>query len=201
MSSDLLLPAELIDTLVMMSTAQLSAMPFGPALLLVRAPTDDAGLSALAQLADSVRGGTVQEPEAVHSTGEMPRISPISRQEQPDLDAVGLLAALDQKIHVVVPLPLREGGRLRLGRSPEAGIQILDASVSGEHAEFSLDGGALTVTDLGSKNGTRHNGNALVPGRREWLQPMDELTFGRIEGFLCEPRALRAFLLQARRTS
>lgn len=42
-----------------------------------------------------------------------------------------------------------------VGRRPGSGLQILDASVSGKHAEFITISGSVHVRDLGSTNGTR----------------------------------------------
>lgn len=46
----------------------------------------------------------------------------------------------------------------RIGRSSSNGVQLLDSSVSREHAELVRDGARITVRDLGSRNGTRVNG-------------------------------------------
>lgn len=62
-----------------------------------------------------------------------------------------------------------------LGRSAEAGIRILDSSVSRRHCEFSEKEGRLFVRDLGSKNGFRVNGRDAVEC---WLMPGDTLSLG-----------------------
>ena len=46
----------------------------------------------------------------------------------------------------------------RIGRASGNTVQLLDATVSKEHAEFTLDGDHWFVRDLGSRNGTRVNG-------------------------------------------
>jgi serine phosphatase RsbU (regulator of sigma subunit) len=54
----------------------------------------------------------------------------------------------------------------RLGRASGNAIQLLDSTVSKEHAEFALAGERWTIRDLGSRNGTRVNGrdaHAPVP--------------------------------------
>jgi S1-C subfamily serine protease len=55
-----------------------------------------------------------------------------------------------------------DGSQLTVGRHPGAGLQLdplLDLSVSGLHAELSLDGsGEWVLRDLGSRNGTFVNG-------------------------------------------
>src|SRR5204863_7494669 len=46
----------------------------------------------------------------------------------------------------------------RLGRASGNAIQLLDSTVSKEHAELALAGERWTIRDLGSRNGTRVNG-------------------------------------------
>ncbi len=56
------------------------------------------------------------------------------------------------------------GAPLRAGRSSSNGVQLLDGTVSKEHAEFAEAGGRWTVRDLSSRNGTRVNGvDATAP--------------------------------------
>ncbi len=53
---------------------------------------------------------------------------------------------------------------LRAGRSSSNGVQLLDGTVSKEHAEFLEQAGRWTVRDLSSRNGTRVNGvDATAP--------------------------------------
>src|SRR6202008_3240596 len=51
-----------------------------------------------------------------------------------------------------------ETERTGLGRSSRNTIQIVDSTVSKEHAEIARQGDRYTVRDLGSRNGTRVNG-------------------------------------------
>jgi hypothetical protein len=60
-------------------------------------------------------------------------------------------------------------GETAAGRAAEADIFLEDVTVSRHHAVFVVDGEGLTVTDLGSTNGTyvngrRHETAALAPG-------------------------------------
>lgn len=50
---------------------------------------------------------------------------------------------------------------LVIGRDPQAGIRILDHGVSRRHARLRIRGGRVRLTDLGSTNGTWHNGRRL----------------------------------------
>jgi FHA domain-containing protein len=63
------------------------------------------------------------------------------------------------------------------GRRPGNGVQILDASVSGRHAEVVLDEKGVLLRDLGSTNGTRI-GTERVSERR--LAHGDEVLFGNV---------------------
>ncbi len=49
-----------------------------------------------------------------------------------------------------------------IGRSPDADLVLVDETVSRHHARLAGDREALTVTDLGSSNGTTLNGNPMV---------------------------------------
>lgn len=67
-------------------------------------------------------------------------------------------------------------GETAAGRGSESDIYLEDVTVSRHHAVFKIDGDGLTVTDLGSTNGTyvngrRHETAALAPG--------DELMLGK----------------------
>ncbi|MCU0684229.1 MAG: sigma 54-interacting transcriptional regulator [Polyangiaceae bacterium] len=58
------------------------------------------------------------------------------------------------------PYPLRRGS-LSLGRGTHADVGLEDGRVSREHARVSYDGRRWTVEDLGSRNGTYVDGNAV----------------------------------------
>jgi pSer/pThr/pTyr-binding forkhead associated (FHA) protein len=51
--------------------------------------------------------------------------------------------------------------KLVLGRGHEADIRFEDAEMSAEHAVIEFTGDGFRVCDLGSKNGTRVNGEAI----------------------------------------
>jgi S-DNA-T family DNA segregation ATPase FtsK/SpoIIIE len=59
-------------------------------------------------------------------------------------------------------------GRHVLGRGAEATVALDDPDVSRRHAAVEIGGGAVTVADLGSTNGTRLNGEDLGPSPRSW---------------------------------
>src|SRR5580658_9588795 len=61
--------------------------------------------------------------------------------------------------------PLPPAGSIVIGRSADVQLRVEHASVSRRHAQLVIDGGALSVEDLGSHNGTRVNGE-LTDGPR-----------------------------------
>jgi pSer/pThr/pTyr-binding forkhead associated (FHA) protein len=58
------------------------------------------------------------------------------------------------------------GGRIVVGRSPEADLRLDDEAVSWNHLEIELRGEVLMATDLDSRNGTALNGEPLDRPRR-----------------------------------
>lgn len=71
-------------------------------------------------------------------------------------------------------IALREGDNL-IGRGPDAQIRIDNPEVSRRHARLNLAGDTVTLEDLGSKNGTHHNGKRvdrpveLADGDEIWI--------------------------------
>src|SRR5687768_16209592 len=70
-------------------------------------------------------------------------------------------------------------GRSTIGRKPDNDIVIADPSASRVHAAFELDHAneAVTVSDLGSRNGTYVNHERLKAPYR--LQPNDQVRIGQ----------------------
>ncbi len=60
--------------------------------------------------------------------------------------------------------PLREGRNI-IGRDPGAQIRLDSAAVSRRHAVVSVSGEEVVLQDLGSRNGTRVNGEKLEAAR------------------------------------
>jgi hypothetical protein len=63
-----------------------------------------------------------------------------------------------------------------IGRLPDCVVALSDPNVSRHHAEVRREGGEVTVTDLGSTNGTRVNG---APVHHRQLSDGDVVTIGR----------------------
>jgi pSer/pThr/pTyr-binding forkhead associated (FHA) protein len=72
-----------------------------------------------------------------------------------------------------VPFAVEE---LTVGRAAASGIRFTDRDVSRRHARFVRSGGGVLVEDLGSRNGTRVNGERLEGRRR--LRPGDLVEIG-----------------------
>lgn len=68
--------------------------------------------------------------------------------------------------------------RTLVGRSPACTIRIDDNRVSGEHASLWWREGRWWIRDLGSRNGTRVDGEVLAPGQESALREGTELAFG-----------------------
>ena len=75
---------------------------------------------------------------------------------------------------------LRAGVQLVVGRAPSSDIAIFDPTISRRHAELQVDETGLRVRDLGSSNGTFHNGNRLDDEEPVKLAPGDTITFGKV---------------------
>jgi len=67
-------------------------------------------------------------------------------------------------------------GNTIAGRSADAAIFLPDVTVSREHVRFAVDNTSLSMSDLGSTNGTYVNGQRLVAGV---LKEGDELMIGK----------------------
>lgn len=70
------------------------------------------------------------------------------------------------------------GEEVRIGRGPENDIRLSDPSVSRNHAVIERDPHGWAIRDLGSTNGTRHNGARI---HRVPLAPGDRLKIGSFE--------------------
>lgn len=80
------------------------------------------------------------------------------------------LLLVDDRRMVVGP------GGATLGRSRECDLVLSDPNVSRQHAELRPRGGSWVLTDLGSTNGSRINGNPVE--RSEVVRPGDEIELG-----------------------
>ncbi len=67
-------------------------------------------------------------------------------------------------------------GNTIAGRAADAGIFLPDVTVSREHVRFSVDTSGLSMSDLGSTNGTYVNSQRIAAGM---LKEGDELMIGK----------------------
>ncbi|WP_405058410.1 DUF1707 domain-containing protein [Kribbella sp. NBC_01505] len=84
---------------------------------------------------------------------------------------------------IVVPaaqlaLPPSGSATVRIGRGDGATLRLGDISVSRHHAELRHVGDGWMVRDLGSMNGTQHNGRRITTPVR--VRPGDHLSFGAV---------------------
>ena len=70
---------------------------------------------------------------------------------------------------------------ITIGRVEDNTQQIEDASVSSHHAVLALRGHDYVLTDIGSTNGTRVNGQDLTPDTERPLMDGDQIRFGHVE--------------------
>lgn len=193
-------PPELVASLMEAPPQQLDELPFGSLVLVVRAP-DDADALFMADLVQSALKDA--PPSRTQSnwmpTSEFPTV-PAIQAEPNDADQIELLSELTAAPHCVVPLRGSER-TIDIGRAPDSDIRLSDPSVSARHAQLLISEGGTRFVDLDSKNGSSVNGRRVRADEQLWLQSMDRLSFGRIHGFVCDPRALRGVLRQGIRIS
>ncbi len=93
----------------------------------------------------------------------------------------------------VLALPV---GPLLVGRALRCGLIVEHASVSKEHAQVTRDAkGGITVTDLGSTNGTFVGGKRLDPKAPAAVPPDETIRFGRASIYqLLDPPGMFGYL-------
>jgi hypothetical protein len=72
-------------------------------------------------------------------------------------------------------------GGATIGRSRECDIVLADSNVSRRHAEVRPRGDGWTITDLGSTNGVKVNGQAVRPHHPHPVAPGDQLDVGTVD--------------------
>jgi predicted component of type VI protein secretion system len=73
---------------------------------------------------------------------------------------------------------LPEQGSVLLGRGPETDSRFTDVRVSGSHCRVYAERGRITITDIGSTNGTFVNESVLAPDELRDLAPGDIIRLG-----------------------
>lgn len=105
-------------------------------------------------------------------------------------------ASLDAIILEIRPKRGPASNRISVGRSPEADIVLLDESVSRYHAELAWgpDRERCVLTDLGARNGTSVDGEAMTPNGKRELSPGAVVTFGALTTRFYSSKAFLAWL-------
>ncbi len=93
-----------------------------------------------------------------------------------------------------------EQARITLGRGAGADVRLPHTSVSDQHAAIRLESEGYVVVDGDSTNGTRVNGEKLVPGRKKRLSDGDRLDIG-VYAIVFEGSRLTTETVTAERTA
>ena len=97
-------------------------------------------------------------PEATHDEGSEGGTRVF---EVPVVRAPAITLAVHEPGRAARRVPMT-GGPVRIGRAPECELVLKDNRVSRRHARLAARDGVLILTDLGSTNGTRVNGNRVT---------------------------------------
>lgn len=80
----------------------------------------------------------------------------------------------------------QDHGRITIGRATDCDIVLSSQTVSKVHAWFEIgDDGTHWVTDKGSRNGTRINGQRIAIDQPAAVEPGDRLDFGLVRAVFC----------------
>ena len=125
------------------------------------------------------RGPNLDEPAEQASPGETMIYK--AKAPQPTEAASPAELGVEQESYVLVlngRTHALDGGKVVLGRSKDADVQVEDANVSRRHAELRREGPSWWVVDLDSTNGTEVNGKRV---RKAKLADGDRIALGGSE--------------------
>src|SRR5579872_4342643 len=188
-----LAPATLIEEVTGLTLREF-LLSYGHApLLLVRLPKGDTelelGLQGGGPSLGAGRGGTKPLPFRTTHQSKPGRLQAPKDGRRDDPAALAKL--FGEHPYFGVQLQKREGaealfmGRVSVGRAHNKDIVLRHSSVSKFHAWFELEPECMYVSDAGSTNLTRVNGEAIEPRRRVVVAPGDAIRFGALETVLC----------------
>jgi len=127
---------------------------------------DEADVEPSQESASEPEAGEAEETEAPEAPQE-------AEPEPAQSPAVARLVAQTGESYL-----LREGDN-RIGRRPDNDIVLTDPYVSGHHAVISVCGGEISITDVGSTNGTSVAGEEIAPNESRVINIDDEIVLGR----------------------
>jgi DNA-binding winged helix-turn-helix (wHTH) protein len=138
-------------------------------------PDTHVGYTSLARVVAELRkaiGDTAHPPTMIRTVSRFGYAfaAPSVVEQGAGADGTCILAAADREF------TLPEGETL-LGRGRECGVPLRSTEVSRVHARIRVAGSTATIEDLGSKNGTRVNGETCSGPTR--LASGDEVGIGR----------------------
>jgi hypothetical protein len=196
-------PPEIAEAAATRSLTSFLAIYGDCPLILVRIGEADAELATgLGTL--GVSGSAVAEPMEFHTMVQTREDTPLRRAGARPEDPAAITQVLRQAHHFAFPLRKSEkldaisSDRISVGRARNKDLVLRHASVSKFHGWFQIDPkGGFDLTDAGSRNLTRVNGEPLPPREPKRVEPGDRIRFGTVECILCSPEtlwsALRAF--------
>jgi hypothetical protein len=188
-------PSELVEAATTRSLTSFLALYGDSPLLLVRIGEGDSELAIGLTSHRDGSGAAAAEPMQFHTVVSTREDAPHART-RPE-DPAALVQLLQQAHYFSVPLRKREesdamsSDRISVGRARNKDLVLRHASVSKFHAWFDTEpGGEFRLTDAGSKNLTRVNGEPLPPREQKRIEPGDRIRFGSVECAVCSAEVL-----------
>lgn len=142
-------------------------------------------------------GAAAAEPMQFHTVVSTRQDSPNAQTRTRPEDPDALVQLLREGHYFAIPLCKREesdamsSDRISVGRARNKDLVLRHASVSKFHAWFHTEpNGEFRLTDAGSKNLTRVNGEPLPPREQKRIEPGDRLRFGSVECAVCSAEVL-----------
>ncbi len=193
-----LLPNELVSQLRRLTSVETDPQWAGTQLLLIDVGE---GTSELLQslVATSTHGGaplvaTRDGISFMTTVTQLPTGVSTPAQSTEYFNAEALMKQLTRSAYFIAPLRKREttgmgwAERINVGRARNNDVVLRHETVSKFHAWFeSDDDGKLWLTDAGSTNRTRVNGQVLQHNVAIKLTPGAEIEFGTVRAVFCSP--------------
>ena len=190
-------PSDLVEAATTRTLTSFLALHGGAPFLLVRIGGGDAELAVGFGTTRGGPGSSVAEPMQFHTVVHMREKVPVAAPGVGPEDSAALVTLLRQAHHFALPLRKREdmdsvsSDRISVGRARNKDLVFRHVSVSKFHAWFQSEpSGEFTLTDAGSKNLTRVNGDALLPREAKVIVPGDKIRFGSVACVVCSPETL-----------